>query len=199
MLPSIGIKANDFDIQGIGTSRAMVRWVFENDNNSISEPFEIGDSYYVAAISGIEKEGLASAEVARPQVEAIIRDKKKAEKIKNNFKGNSLESIAISIKANIQRADSVGFNYSMIPGLGNEPKLIGAAFNKSLLNKISEPIAGNAGVFVISVNGLGAKQSQQDPIFFKDELLQRTRSILFRSSAALKKIATIVDNRSKLY
>ncbi len=199
VLPAIGVKANDFDIQGIGTSRAMVRWVFDNDNNSISEPFEVGDSYFVAAISGIEKEGLASVEVARPQVEGIIRDKKKADKIRDNFKGKSLEAIATSIKGNIQRADSVNFNYPMIPGIGNEPKLIGAAFNKSLINKVSEPIAANAGVFVISVNGLGAKQTQQDPIFFKDELLQRTRSVLFRSSAALKKIATIVDNRAKLY
>ena len=87
----------------------------------------------------------------------------------------------------------------MIPGLGNEPKLIGAAFNKSLLNKVSEPIATNSGVFVLSVNSLGAKQSQQDPIFYKEELLQRTRSVLFRSNVALKKIATIVDNRAKLY
>ena len=199
VLPSIGIKENDFDIQGIGTSRAMVRWVFENDKNTISEPFEIGDSYYVAAVSGIEKEGLASVEAARPQVEGIIRDKKKADLIRNNFKGNSLETIASSIRSSVQRADSIGFNYSMIAGLGNEPKLIGAAFNKSLLNKVSEPIAANTGVFVISVNSLGAKQSQQDPIFFKEELLQRTRSILFRSSLALKKIAKIVDNRSKLY
>ncbi len=199
VLPAIGIRANDFDIQGIGTSRAMVRWVFDNDNNTISEPFEVGESYYVAAISGIEKEGLSSVEAARSQVEGIIRDKKKAELIRNTFKGNSLETIARSIKSTIQTADSIGFNYSVIAGLGNEPKLIGAAFNKSLVNKVSEPIASNTGVFVIKVNSLGAKQSQQDPIFYKDELLQRTRSVLFRSSAALKKTAKIVDNRSKLY
>ena len=87
----------------------------------------------------------------------------------------------------------------MIAGLGNEPKIAGAAFNKSLINKLSEPIAANSGVFVITVNSLGAKQAEQDPAFFKDELLQRTRSVLFRTSVALKKTATIVDNRSKLY
>ena len=199
VLPAIGIKENDFEIQGIGSSRALVRWIFDNDNNTISEPFEIGDSYFVAAISGVEKKGLSSVEVARPQVEGIIRDKKKSEKIKNDLKGNTLESIATNIKSTIQKADSLLFNYSMIPGLGNEPKLIGAAFNKSLLNKVSEPIATNSGVFVLSVNSLGAKQSQQDPIFYKEELLQRTRSVLFRSNVALKKIATIVDNRAKLY
>ena len=199
VLPATGIKANDFEIPGVGTSRATVRWIFDNDLNSISEPFEVGDSYFVAAITGVDKEGLASVDAARPQVEGIIRDKKKAEKIRNNLKGNSIEAIAVNAKANIQKADSINFNYSMIPGLGNEPKIAGAAFNKSLINKVSEPIAGNTGVFVITVNSLGAKQTGQDPAFFKDELLQRTRSVLFRTSVALKKTATIVDNRSKLY
>lgn len=199
VLPATGIKINDFDISGIGTSRATVRWVFDNSVNAVSEPFEVGDYYFVAAVSGIEKEGLVSAEAARPQVEGIIRDQKKAEKIKSNLRGGSLEAIATNAKANVQRADSIGFNYSMIPGIGNEPKIVGAAFNKSLINKISEPIAANTGVFVISVNGMGAKPAQQDPAFFKDELLQRTRSVLFRSSIALKKVAKIVDNRAKLY
>ena len=199
VLPATGIKANDFEIPGVGTSRATVRWIFDNNVNAISEPFEVGDSYFVAAITGEDKEGLASVEAAKPQVEGIIRDKKKAEKIKNNLKGNSLEAIAANAKASIQKADSINFNYSMIAGLGNEPKIAGAAFNKSLINKLSEPIAANSGVFVITVNSLGAKQAEQDPAFFKDELLQRTRSVLFRTSVALKKTATIVDNRSKLY
>jgi len=199
VLPAIGIKENDFEIQGIGASRALVRWIFDNENNSISEPFEIGDSYIVANINGVEKKGLSSVEVVRPQVEGIIRDKKKAEKLKKELIGTNLQIVANNIKATIQKADSVSFNYSMIPGLGNEPKLIGAAFNKALLNKISEPIAANSGVFILSVNALGARQYQQDPIIFKEELLQRTRSVLFRSSIALKKIANIVDNRAKLY
>ena len=128
-----------------------------------------------------------------------MADKKKAEKIRNNLKGNSLDAIAANTKATIQKADSINFNYSMIAGLGNEPIIAGAAFNKSLINKVSEPIAANSGVFVISVNSLGAKQTAQDPLFFKEELLQRTRSVLFRTSIPLRKNATIVDNRSKLY
>ena len=87
----------------------------------------------------------------------------------------------------------------MIPGLGNEPKIVGAAFNKNLVNKVSEPFAGNSGVFVISVNSVGAKQAQQDPTVFSDELLQRTRSLMFRSSVGLRKAAKIEDNRYKVY
>ena len=87
----------------------------------------------------------------------------------------------------------------MITGLGNEPKLVGAAFNKALINKVSEPIAANTGVYAVSVNAIAAKQAGQDPNFFKDELLERTRSLMFRSASSFKKVAKIVDNRSKLY
>ncbi|MFN5023198.1 MAG: peptidylprolyl isomerase, partial [Chitinophagaceae bacterium] len=199
VFPAANIKANDFEIPGIGESRALVRWVYDNDLNDVSEPFEVGDNYIVALINAEEKKGLMSVEAARPVVENIIKDQKKAEIIKKTFKGNSLETYAASSNVTIARADSVNFNYSTVPGLGNEPKVVGAAFNKSLINKVSEPFAGNSGVFVVSVNNISAIQSQQDPNLIKDELLNRTRSSFFRSAAGLRKAATIEDNRYKIY
>ena len=199
VLPATGIKATDFEIQGIGENRQLVRWVYEKKVNDVSEPFEIGDTYIVAVITNEEKAGLASVDVARPQVEGIIRDQKKAEKIKATLKGASLDAIATGANTVVQKADSLNFNYSMVAGVGNEPKLVGAAFNKSLVNKVSAPIAGNSGVFVISVNNVGAKQAQQDPAYYKEEVLNRTRSILFRTNVSLKKVAKIEDNRAKLY
>jgi len=199
VLPATGIKANDFEIQGLGETRQLVRWTYEKNINDVSEPIELGDTYIVAVITAEDKAGLASVEASKPHVEGIIRDQKKAEKIKATLKGNSLDAIAASAKAIVQKADSLSFTYSMIPGLGNEPKLIGAAFNKTLVNKVSAPIAGNAGVFVLSVNNVSAKQAQQELSFFKEEALNRTRSSLFRSNASLKKIAKIEDNRSRIF
>jgi peptidyl-prolyl cis-trans isomerase D len=87
----------------------------------------------------------------------------------------------------------------MLPGAGNEPKVVGASFNKGLLNKVSEPIAGNTGVFALTVNAISAKPAQQDPAIFKEENLQRLRSGLYRTNIALKKVASIEDNRTKIY
>lgn len=199
VFPAANIKANDNEIPGIGESRQLVRWIFENDINDVSEPFEVGDHYIVALISAEEKKGLMSVETAKPTVENIIKDQKKADIIKKTFKGTSLDGYAAAAKVSIATADSINFNYSMVPGLGNEPKIVGAAFNKALLNKVSEPFTGNSGVFVISVNNIGATQSQQDPSLFKDELLNRTRSVFFRSAVGLRKAAKIEDNRFKVY
>jgi peptidyl-prolyl cis-trans isomerase D len=124
---------------------------------------------------GEEKAGLASVASARPQVEGILRDQKKAIKLNKSFKGNTIEEIAANAKTILQPADSINFNYSMIPGIGNEPKLVGAAFNKAFLNKPSAPIAGNAGVFVISVKSQGAKPATQDLASFESDLDQQNK------------------------
>jgi len=197
--PAVGIKSMDYEIPGLGESRSLVRWVYENDLNSVSEPTEIGDSYFVAIITGEEKAGLASVASAKPQVEGILRDQKKATQIKLGLKGNTMEAIAANAKTIVQPADSINFNYSLIPGIGNEPKLVGAAFNKAFLNKPSAPIAGNAGVFVISVKSQGAKAATQDLVSFESDLLNRTRSVIYRTNIALKKVAKIKDNRMKVY
>lgn len=197
--PASGIKSMDYEIPGLGASRTLVRWVYENDLNTVSEPTEIGDSYYVAIITGEEKLGLASVASVKPQVEGILRDQKKTIQIKQNFKGNTMEAIAASAKTIIQPADSINFNYSLIPGIGNEPKLVGAAFNKAFLNKPSTPIAGNAGVFVISVKSQGATATTQDLASFESDLLNRTRSVIYRTNIGLKKVAKIKDNRMKVY
>jgi len=197
--PAVGIKSMDYEIPGLGESRSLVRWVYENDLNSVSEPTEIGDSYFVAIITGEEKAGLASVASAKPQVEGILRDQKKATQIKLGLKGNTMEAIAANAKTVVQPADSINFNYSLIPGIGNEPKVVGAAFNKAFLNKPSAPIAGNAGVFVISVKSQGAKAATQDLVSFESDLLNRTRSVIYRTNIALKKVAKIKDNRMKVY
>ena len=198
-LPATNIKENDFSIQGIGETRAMVRWIYEKSVNDISEPFEVEDNYLVAIITSEDKKGLMGVETAKPEVEGIIRDQKKATIIKTTFKGNSLEAYANSGKTVVQKLDSIGYVFSMLSNVGNEPKIIGAAFNKSLLNKVSEPIAGNTGVFVVSVTALGAKPAQQDPLLYKEETLQRLRNVMFRTNVALRKAANIKDNRSKVY
>jgi peptidyl-prolyl cis-trans isomerase D len=189
----------EYEIAGIGESRSLVRWAFEKDLNAVSEPTEVGDSYFVAIITGEEKVGLASVASVKPQIEGLLRDQKKAIQIKQNFKGNTIEEIAASAKTIIQPADSINFNYSMIPGIGNEPKLVGAAFNKAFLNKPSAPIAGNAGVFVISVKSQGAKAATQDLASFEADLINRTRSVIYRTNIGLKKVAKIKDNRMEVY
>lgn len=194
------IKQNDFAVTGLGQSRQLVRWVYEHKTGEVSEPLEIGDRFVVAVVTAVNKAGLASAAEARPTVETIVRNEKKAKQIiETKFKGNTLEAYASSTGAPVLRADSLSFTAPFISGVGSEPKIVGAAFNKTLVGKASEPIAGATGVFSIKVESTGAKTEAVDQATIKQSLIQSAKMASYRGLDALKKAASIKDNRAKFY
>lgn len=196
------IKENDYDVSTLGENRQLVKWSFENKVGDVSEPFEIGDKYVVAMITGINKKGIAGASKARPQVENIVRNEKKAQQIiSTKIKGNTLESAAQSSGTSVQRADSIAFQTPFIPAVGNEPKIVGAAFNKQIQNKVSSPIAASSGVFVIKGEGISAKASLGANAETIREGMQNTilQQVTYQSLQALRKAATVKDYRSTFY
>lgn len=200
LLTAADIKQNDFTVNGIGQSRSLVRWVYENKTGAVSEPFEVGEKYVVAIITGINPAGLMSAAEARPLVEGVVRNEKKAKQILDTkFKGNNLEAIAGAIGSSVLRADSISFSTPFLPGIGSEPKIIGAAFNKTLIGKSSSAIAGTTGVFAVKVESNSARAASMDLETVKQTLLQGSRVAVFRGVQSLKSAAKIKDNRFKFY
>lgn len=200
ILTAADIKQNDFNINGVGQTRSLVRWVYENKTGAVSEPVEVGDRYIVAIVSGINPAGTLSPAEARPLVEGFIRNEKKAKQILDGkFKGASLEAIASSIGSQVYRADSLSFSTPFLPNVGSEPKIIGAAFNKTLQGKVSSPIAGLTGVFAVKVESNSARAGIMDAETIRQTLLQGSRVAVFRGVQALKSAAVIKDNRFKFY
>jgi peptidyl-prolyl cis-trans isomerase D len=200
VFPVSDLKANDNSINTLGENRQLVRWAFEKSVGDVSEPVEIGDKYVVALLTAVNKPGLMSATEARPQVEGMVRNEKKAKLIiDTKIKGNSLEEISASTKSPVLHADSLVFAAAFIAGVGSEPKVVGAAFNKSLVGKVSSPIAGVTGVFSVKALSQGARPSGILPDAVKQGLLQTRRMGTYRSLEALRNGATIVDNRAKYY
>lgn len=202
-LPSGDIKAMDFSVTGIGAgndARKMVRWVYDASAGDISEPFELSDKYVVAVVTSVNKPGLPSVAALRPLVEAQVRNEKKAKQIiDTKFKGATLEAIATSAATAVQRVDSILFSNPFIPGVGMELKVVGAAFNPSLKGKVSEAIAGNSGVYAVRVENITEKASVSDANAVKQSILQAQKMAAYSSAGALKKAATIKDNRAKFY
>ena len=140
---------------------------------------------------------------ARQTAEQFIRNEKKAKQIISaKFKsGATIEAIAQGAGEQVLRADSVSFGQPFIPNVGNEPKITGAAFNKSLQGKISDPIAGNTGVFVIKAERVSAVAGSVPNAeeLRKQMVMQLKQMGGFRSMEALKKAADITDNRADFY
>lgn len=203
ILTAPDLKKNDFQVPALGESRQFVRWVYENKIGDVSEPFEIGDKYIVAIITGASDKGLMSVAKARATAEPLIINEKKAQKIiAAKFKGSgTLEQVAQTAGVSVLHADSVSFAQPFIQNIGNEPKIAGAAFNKTLQGKISEPIAGNTGVFVLkdeSVSALANTNVNVEELRKQLEMQQKQMGG-YRSIEALKKAADIKDNRFDFY
>ena len=193
------IREMDYSVAGM-PSRAMVKWIYENKVGSVSEPFDLKDKYVVLLVTGSLEEGVQPAAAARMTVEPILRNRKKAAELTKKFtNGSSLEATATANNLQVMNADSVMFANPFIPDLGNEPRVIGAAFNKSLVNKVSDPIEGMNGVFIVRVNRLGAMPSQNVDVMMqkKAQESQLKQYANFSTMEALRKSAKIEDSRMK--
>jgi peptidyl-prolyl cis-trans isomerase D len=194
------IRPIDYTIPGIGVSRQLVRWIFDSSPGDVSEPQNVGDKYLVAMLTDINHEGTMRAAKARPLVEPILRNKKKADEILKKI-GNapSLEAVAASTNQKVQQADSISFNSPYIPNLGQESKVVGSAFDQQIKGKTSSPpISGNGGVFLIKIQNWIAKTNSTDPEETRRNQQQIQQSMAQRQAIeVLQKTADVKDNRGK--
>jgi len=200
IMNGVDIKKNDFNITGLGKSRETVRWLYDNKVGTVSEPTEIGDVYVVAIITSIGEKGTMGVAEARPLVEGLVRNQEKAKQIiEKNFKGSTIEDFSKSAGFPAQRVDSLNFASPFVPGVGAEPKVVGAAFNKAMIGKNTPAIEGTSGVFAVKPENIGAGATMQDVATLKATLLQAAQSTIFRGFEAIKKSAKIIDSRSIFY
>jgi len=198
------VKENDYQLGNLQDARQVVKWAFDAKEGDVSEPFSVGEQFVVAVVSKIQPEGLPDAKTIRPNVEFTIRNAKKAEQIKTKLTATpTLESAAAAYNVQVGTAgadSSLTFASGIINGIGQEPKLIGAAFNKAYQTKASEPIAGTNGVYVIKVNSVGTKPTDAA---IEKQNYDRARAIAQQMSYgwfdSLKKLASIKDKRIKIF
>jgi len=200
------VKENDYQLGSLEDARPIIKWAFDAKEGQVSEPFAVKDDYVVAVVDKKLKEGVPDAGTARPMVEGIIRNQKKADQIKSKLNNPStLEAAAAVYKLQVlsSGADStLTFDAQIINGIGNEPRVAGAAFNKEYQTKVSPAFAGNTGVFVIKVNSVAAKSpgsADLEKLQMNEQLNRNIQDALNQSFNALKKTADIKDNRSRFF
>ncbi len=199
------LKENDYSVGNLQEARQLVRWAFEAKKGEVSEPFSIADEFVVAVLEKVLEEGVQDAEKARSGAEAIIRNEKKAEIIKTKLGVTpTLETAAAAYNKQILQAgadSSITLNAQIINGLGVEPKLLGASFNKDNQAKPTAPISGNSGVYVLKVNSVKSKPADA-PEMAAQQATTRLSAIRSQTNnwyEGLRKQATIKDSRSKLF
>lgn len=197
------LPPNGAQIVGVGYSRPFVRKVYEADKGDVLEPERVGDNYVVAMVTDVWAEGTQSPATARPQVEPLLVNHKKAEIIKRKI-GNitTLEAAAQTLGGrNIENYDSLRLTGMRPAGLTREARVVGAAFNPAFKGKVvPEAIEGAEGVYVVRVN-----DQTTTALTNTDIEEQRKQQILYGKNAyasperALRRAAKITDNTSKYF
>lgn len=198
------IQPMDFVLPGLGSAREIVSWAYGAKKNDVSRVFSLEDKFVIAMLTSIREKGTAPLDEVRPTVEAEVRKQKKAEQIiaKIGSPAN-LEAAAKATNQPVLTAEGVNFSSSYAPALNFEPRVIGAAFNKAWgIAKVSAPIQGQAGVFVIQVNNytnaeVPAPDYTQQSQSFEGGMQQLIQQQLFQS--VLKKNSNVKDNRAEFY
>lgn len=199
------LQENDFQFGNYSDARNVIKWAFENKEGSVSEPLSLGNDFVVVAIDKKLRKGLQDVQTARPVVEPILRNRKKAEQIKKKINNPAtLESVAQTFHTQVLSTgedSSLTFTAQIINGIGNEPKVAGAAFHKEYQNKISPAISGNTAVFLIKIKQIGEKIMDADALKQQLEMEQsrQLQMIMQQTFAGLRKTADVEDYRSKFF
>lgn len=142
-------------IGGIRGTKEALKWTFDAKPGEVSGLYECGESdrMLVVALVGINEEGYRPLAQVQDQLRAeIIRDKK-AEKIMADLKAanattfGQYKALANAVSDSVKHVTFAAPAY--VPALRSSEPLVGAYASVAELNKLSAPIKGNAGVFVL--------------------------------------------------
>ena len=176
-----------------GSARELVKWAFNAETGEVSEPFMIDDNFVVALQDGKYEKGPANLANVKALVEAELIKEKKAELLKAKVSGSDLNAIASSNSVSVQSASSLSMNNVTLAGIGNEPKVAGAAIGLAE-NSVSGPIIGENGVFVVKTTSKTAAPAATDLSSYKSNAGSYASTIQSKLFDALKDASKIEDN-----
>ena len=196
--PPVKAKAMDENFGSVGNQRQIVRWAFES-GTKVGEVkrFEIANvGNIIAKLKKVNEEGLTPVEDARPGIEPILKNKKKAEILKAKMKGSSLDAVAKASGSAVQQAVDITLENANLPNVGQEKKVVGTAFSTAV-NKISAPIEGNSGVYVVQTKVITKAPVLKSHADYIAKVKSQVSGYSGRVIPALKDEAEIEDNRIK--
>lgn len=163
--PATNIIPGSKQILSIQNASPIVKWLYEDgvEKNSLSPVINVNQAYYVVAVvTETRTNGIAPFEQVKYSIGEELKKEKQAEAFTAKIKeaaatSGTIEDLAAKLNLEVLQVTSpvtfgsvYSFN-SYIPGLGVEPKVTAAATAISELNKLSAPVTGSAGVYVLSL------------------------------------------------
>ena len=194
VVPAVSVKAMDENFGALGNQRNIVRWAFEDGTKVGSvKRFEVANlGHVIATVKNIDDSGFAPIDQVRPFIETKLKKAKKAK-----MTATSLEAIAKATGSKVEQAADVTLDNPVLNGgVGQEPRVVGNAFALAA-NKMSAPIEGNTGVYVVKTTSIVKAPAMKDVAPYVAKVKAQSAGDANRVLPALKDIADIKDNRKQ--
>ncbi len=196
------IRENDKNIPGLDSPRELVRWAYSAKKGDISKIYTFGDKYVMAHLVGIKEKGTLPLDEVKDAVTLEARKIKKAQMLIEKFNAagsGNVDAIAQKLNVTATDADNVNFANSYIPGMGNEPAMVGTIFAMKS-GQTSKAIKGDNAVAVIMVKSFTTPAETKDYSANTKQLAdQRKQRSEYEVLNTLKEKANIEDYRAKFY
>lgn len=191
LLPNKNTSATDQQIVGLGESREVVRWAF-NEEREVNEVGVINNNYQnyvVAQLTAVYEPGYKSVDEVRDELQLLALNHAKVAYLKGQWASQTPA---------FQKA-TVSLSSLFMPGAGREAAIIGSAVG-SPVGFQSEVLEGLNGVYQYKVLNIienpGVAATAGDVAQQNNQLRSRVQSALFQ---ALIEGADVEDYRGKFY
>ena len=155
LMPRTDLSSAEHYVGGVRSTREALKWIFAAKPGEVSPLYECGenDHLMVVALDKIHEAGYRDINSVAEMLRAEIRRDKKAEKIMEEMKKyNSIAQIKEMKDAVSDSVKHVTFSApAYISVTRSSEPVIGAVAAKTAANKVSAPIKGNGGVYMIQV------------------------------------------------
>ena len=196
-------KRFDGQLQGLGTDKdgEILAWAFDKKREKGDTEFftveGTGDKV-VVYLNGKQEKGLADPESVRDQIETVVQNKLAAKQISEKIgKAGSLDQVATKFTTTKQSAQVNMLNPSVAGAM--EPKVAGAAFGIAK-GKVSNPIEGGTGVYVIVKKNETVNKQPGDVKQFTESVTQRNAGMFGQAwLKSLQDNADIDDYRIEIW
>ncbi|MBR0393947.1 MAG: SurA N-terminal domain-containing protein [Alistipes sp.] len=192
---SMNIEQSERNVRGIdGNSIEVVRWANDAEVGDVSDIIKVDNAYVVATLTAVNEAEYKSVKEVAAQIRNILLRDKKFEVLAAKFQGATLEEAAEAAGAKLQEFDNVKLNAYYIPGIGVEPRILGT-ITTAEVGKLSAPLQGASGAFVICVDEVVASA---EPQTVEAEQVKAQadaeRSASSRALYSVQELANVVDN-----
>ncbi|HKG07058.1 MAG TPA: peptidylprolyl isomerase [Pedobacter sp.] len=190
---------------GLDNPRQLIRDAYAADKGTVlDQVYQMDNGFVVARLTDIKPKGTLSLEAVKKDIEPLVRNAVKAkllgEKISKALQGSAgIDQVAQKLGKSATPVQNIVFSNPIIPGLGQENKVVGAVFGAQP-GKLSKLIEGESGVYAFVVDGFTNPAPMSNTYKQKETMLQAAgQRSLGAAFQVLQDKSKIKDNRVKFY